>query len=78
MQFAQPELKCMATSKQIEYANYLLERHEENGTLEDMVHELCPKFGEDEDFEDWFKDLPVSEASSVISELKQGLENRAL
>jgi hypothetical protein len=66
----------MATEKQIEYANALLAKHEEQGTLEDAIYDLSPDLGEEEDIKDWFKRLSVPEMSEVIDSLKDGLDER--
>lgn len=63
----------MSTQKQIEYCNYLLGRHDDEGTLDDVIHGINPNYGEDEDFSDWFKRLPVAKASEVISTLKEAI-----
>ena len=63
----------MATQKQIEYANFLLEKHERAGSLDDVIHDLNPDFREDEDIVDWFKRLSAWEMSGVIESLKEGL-----
>ena len=68
--------QLMATQKQIEYANALLERAEEAGTLEDIIYDLNPDFREDEDIADWFRRLSVTEMSQVITSLKEALENK--
>lgn len=64
----------MSTQKQIDYANFLLEKHEECGTLADAIYDLKLDFREEEDIADWFKRLSVPEMSEVISSLKEGLE----
>jgi hypothetical protein len=63
----------MATQRQIDYANRLLEWHEEKGTLEDVIYDLKPDFREEEDIGDWFNRLSVKEMSEVISLLKEAL-----
>jgi hypothetical protein len=62
-----------ATEKQIDYANLLLKKHEDQGTLDDAIYDLSPDIREEEDIEDWFKRLSVSEMSDVIDSLKDGL-----
>lgn len=64
----------MATDKQIEYANALLEKHEKQGTLDDAIYDLSPDIREEEDIVDWFKRLSVPEMSEVIDSLKDGIE----
>jgi hypothetical protein len=64
----------MATEKQIDYANFLLKKHEEQGTLDDAIYDLSPDIREEEDIVDWFKRLSNSEMSEVIDSLIDGLE----
>lgn len=64
----------MSTQKQIDYANFLLKKHDEKGTLEDAILDLKPDLREEEDIAEWFKRLSVPEMSEVISSLKEGLE----
>jgi hypothetical protein len=64
----------MATEKQIEYANALLKKHEEQNTLDDAIYDLSPDIREEEDIVDWFKRLSVPEMSEVIDSLKEGIE----
>ena len=64
----------MATESQISYCNVLLERHDERETLGEMICDINPPLTETMDFEEWFAELPVSEASVVIQQLKDGLD----
>jgi hypothetical protein len=64
----------VSTQKQIDYANFLLEKHDERGTLDDAIIELKPDLGEEEDIVDWFKRISITEMSDVISNLKEMLE----
>jgi hypothetical protein len=64
----------MPTQKQIDYANALLAKHEEAGTLEDAIADLSPDLREEEDIVDWFKRLSVPDMSDVIASLKDSLE----
>ena len=66
----------MATSKQLSYANALLEWHENQGTLEDVIIDLKPDLGEEEDISDWFKRLSTEEMSNVITTLKEALSQK--
>jgi hypothetical protein len=65
----------MATDRQLEYADFLLEKHEEAGTLEDVIHDINPDFKENEDIKDWFERLSVKEMSDVITALKEALKD---
>lgn len=62
------------TPKQYQYIENLLERHDEIGTLEDVIHEINPDLDEDEDFMVWLKRQSVGRASEVIDILKENLK----
>ena len=64
----------MSTAKQIGYANSLLDKHEENGTLESVISELKLDLAKDEDITDWFESLTTKSMSEVIDVLKDALE----
>jgi hypothetical protein len=63
----------MATTKQLDYANALLGWHDDRGTLEDVILDLKPDLGENEDISDWFKRLSTEEMSKVITNFKDDL-----
>ena len=60
-----------ATPKQISYIESLLGRHDELGTLEDVIQEINPDLEEDEDFMEWMRRQDVRRASEVIDILKE-------
>jgi hypothetical protein len=64
-------MRC--TDKQLAYVDHLLERHEERGTLEDVIAEINPDLGENEDFMFWLRRQDVRRASEVIDILKENL-----
>jgi hypothetical protein len=59
-----------ATPKQVSYIEHLLERHDKNDTLEDMMMEINPDMDEDEDFVHWVRRQSIGRASEVIEILK--------
>lgn len=61
------------TSKQYQYVEHLLGRHDEEGTLKDVLYEINPDMDEEEDFMDWLKRQSVGRASEVIDILKENL-----
>jgi hypothetical protein len=65
----------MATQKQIEYINFLLDKHDNNGTLTDVMHDINPDYSEDEDFSDWIKRQTIGKASEIIDDLKNSLRD---
>ena len=65
----------MATDKQLAYAEILLERHEQAGSLEDVIHEMHAEWDESEDIMDWFKRLHTGDMSRMIQIMKEGLED---
>jgi hypothetical protein len=62
-----------ATPKQVSYIESLIDRHDENATLEDVIHEINPDMEDDEDFMDWIRRQSVRRASEVIEILKENL-----
>lgn len=62
-----------ATAKQISYINFLLDQHEAAGTEEDVIHEINPDLGEEEDFSRWLVRQDIRRASEVIDILKENL-----
>jgi hypothetical protein len=63
----------ICTQKQLAYINALLERHDNAGTLEDVIAEINPDLGEEEEFMVWMKRQSIARASEVIDILKENL-----
>lgn len=61
----------MPTDKQLAYIDFLLDRHDERGTLEDVIAEINPDLGENEAFEKWLLRQSVRRASEIIDILKE-------
>jgi hypothetical protein len=62
------------TDKQLKYIDSLMEQHDRNGTLEDVIHEINPDdWLEEEDFMAWMRRQDVRRASEVIDILKENL-----
>lgn len=62
-----------ATVAQLRYIDALLERHEVSGTLGEVIREINPDLGEEEDFMVWMRRQEVGRASEVIDILKENL-----
>ena len=63
----------MATQRQLEYANAILEWLDKKGLLEDALTDLKPDCREEEGISDWFNRLSTEEMSEVINSLKEAL-----
>ena len=63
----------LCTENQLNYINFLLEKHDNRGTLEDVISEIDPDLGEEEDFAEWIRRQGVGRASEVIEILKENL-----
>ena len=62
------------TEKQLTYINVLLDMHDKDGTLEDVIVEINPDLGEEEDFDEWIKRQSIRRASEIIDILKENLK----
>jgi hypothetical protein len=69
------KILATATEKQLAYIDRLLERHDEAGTLEDVIAEINPDLGEEEEFMRWAARQSVRRASEVIDILKENLSD---
>jgi hypothetical protein len=67
------KILATATEKQLIYIGVLLERHDEAGTLEDVIVEIDPDLREDEEFMRWAARQSIARASEVIEILKENL-----
>jgi hypothetical protein len=63
----------MASVKQIDYIDKLMEKADQAGLLEEVLREINPDLGEDEDFMVWIAKQPVRRASEAIDILKEWL-----
>ena len=61
------------TDKQLDYIDFLIDKHQQEGTLDDMITEINPDFRENEDLREWIKFQSSRRASEVIDILKTGL-----
>jgi hypothetical protein len=66
-------MTARATPKQIKYIDALLEQHDNMGNLQNVIEEINPDLGEDEDFMVWMKRQDIRRASEVIDILKENL-----
>jgi len=69
------KILATATEKQLAYIASLLEKHDEAGTLEDVIDEISPDMREEEDFMVWVRRQSVARASEVIDILKENLSD---
>ena len=67
------KILATATERQLSYIASLLERHDEAGTLDDVISEVNPDMREDEEFMHWVRRQSVARASEVIDVLKENL-----